>query len=84
MTIYDLVPGGVPVVFPASVLAAGVLLVAGLHVRRKIEAGGVLPDEGITVRNVFEGLTEYLLSMADATMGHEGRKYLGLVGSIVF
>ena len=84
MSIYDLVPGHLPVVYSASLLAAALLVLAGLSVKRKIEAGGVVPDRGITLRNVFEAIVEYLLDMADATMGHEGRKYLGVVCSIFF
>ena len=84
MSIYDLVPGHLPVVYSASLLAAALLVLAGLSVKRKIEAGGVVPDRGITLRNVFEAIVEYLLDMADATMGHDGRKYLGVVCSIFF
>jgi len=84
MSIYDLIPGHPPVVYSASALAAAILVVAGLGVKRAVEAGGVTPDSGITLRNVFEGLVEYLLGMADATMGHEGRKYMGVVCSIFF
>ena len=43
----------VGIVFQAAILAAVLLGLAGLSVRSKLatEGGGVLPDEGITLRN---------------------------------
>ena len=75
---------GIDVLFQAAVVAAVLLIVGGLLVKRKIEAGGVLPDEGITLRNIFEALVEYLLEMGHATMGDEARKYFGIIATIFF
>jgi hypothetical protein len=43
-------------------------------VRRRLATpdGGVLPDEGITVRNVLEVLVEWLAGMARDRMGPDG------------
>jgi F-type H+-transporting ATPase subunit a len=84
MNIYSLLADAVHVVFQASILATILLVLGGLSVKRKIEAGGVVPDEGITLRNIFEAVIEYLLGMAEATMGDDARKYFAIVASIFF
>ena len=84
MNIYSLLGDAIPVVFQASILAAILLLLGGLKVKRNIEAGGVIPDEGITLRNIFEAIVEYLLEMGQATMGDEARNYFGIIMTIFF
>ena len=84
MSIYGFLDGAVPVVFQAALLAAGLLLAGGALVRQRITAGGVLPDEGITLRNVFEALVEFLDDLAQSVMGEHARDYMGLVCSIFF
>jgi F-type H+-transporting ATPase subunit a len=53
-------------------------------VRRRIATpdGGVLPDEGVTVRNVLEVLVEWLAGMAREHMGPKWRTYFPLVGTM--
>ena len=63
----------VPWVLQAAVLAAVLLGVAG---------GGVLPDEGVTLRNALEVVVEGLAGLARDTMGEEWRRYFALVGTI--
>jgi F-type H+-transporting ATPase subunit a len=77
---------GVPWVIQASVLACGILLAAGLAIRRKLAGtdGGVLPDDGLSVRNVFEVIVEGLSKLANDTMGEEWRRYFPVVGTIFF
>lgn len=74
----------VPWVVQAAVLAAGLLALAGVAVRRQLAAagGGVLPDEGVTLRNVFEVMVEALAALARDAMGEEWRRYFPLVGTI--
>ena len=74
----------VPAVVQASLLAAGLLVVAGLVLRRQIAAagGGVVPDEGVTLRNVVEVLVDSIASLARDIMGEEWRRYFPLVGTI--
>ncbi len=74
----------IPWVIQAAVLATGLLLAAGLVLRRQIVAagGGVVPDEGITLRNVVEVLVDALASLARDVMGEEWRRYFPLVGTI--
>ena len=53
-------------------------------VEQRIEAGGVLPDEGITLRNIFEALVEFLDDLGQSVMGEHARDYMGLVCAIFF
>ena len=70
-----------------SAIVAGILLmVAGLAVRRKLASpdGGVLPDEGMSLRNVLEVIVEWLAGMAEDRMGPDWRKYFPIVGTMFF
>lgn len=87
MSVYDpLHHLGVPVVVQSTALAIFVLCVCGVLVRRQIAAagGGVLPDEGVTVRNVFELIIENLGQIAKDNLGDEYRTYFPIVGTIFF
>jgi len=74
----------IPWVVQASLLAALILLACGALVRRQLAAagGGVLPDEGVTLRNVFEVVVEGLSGLARDTMGEDWRRYFPLVATI--
>jgi F-type H+-transporting ATPase subunit a len=76
----------VPWVIQAALLAGAVLLLGGVLVRRRLATadGGVLPDEGVTVRNVLEVLVEWLAGMARDRMGPDWRKYFPVVGTMFF
>lgn len=70
-----------------AALVAGILLsAAGLLVRRNLASpdGGVIPDEGLSVRNVFEVLVEWLAGMAEDRMGPNWRKYFPVVATMFF
>ena len=76
---------GVPWVLQAAALSIALVLGSGLLARRQIAAaagGGVVPDEGVTMRNVLEVLVDGLAGLARETMGDEWRKYFPLVGTI--
>lgn len=77
---------GIPWVFQASLLSCALLLAAGFAVRSRVAGtdGGVLPDEGVTIRNLFEVIVEGLASLARDTMGDEWRRYFPIVGTIFF
>jgi F-type H+-transporting ATPase subunit a len=77
---------GLSWVIQTALLAGLLLLAGGMLVRRRIAAhdGGVLPDEGVTVRNVLEVLVEWLASMARERMGPKWRSYFPLVGTLFF
>lgn len=87
MTIYHFLESlGVPQVIQASLLACAILLASGLAIRARLAApdGGVLPDEGLTVRNVFEVIVDGLANLARQTIGEEWRRYFPLAGTIFF
>ena len=71
----------IPWVFQATVLSVTVLFGAGLVMRRQLAAaaGGQLPDEGVTLRNVMEVIVEGLANSARDLMGEEWRRYFPLV-----
>jgi len=77
---------GIPWVIQASLLSCALLIAAGFAVRSRIAGadGGVLPDEGVTIRNLFEVIVEGLSSLARDTMGDEWRRYFPVVGTIFF
>jgi F-type H+-transporting ATPase subunit a len=74
----------VPAVVQATALAIGLLAIGGLVLRRQIAAagGGIVPDEGVTFRNVAEVLVDAIASLARDIMGDEWRSYFPLVGTI--
>jgi F-type H+-transporting ATPase subunit a len=87
VTIYDFLEHlGVPWVMQASLLAGALLLAAGFAIRSRLAVadGGVVPDEGLTVRNVFEVIVDALKKLAQDTIGEEWRRYFPLAGTIFF
>jgi F-type H+-transporting ATPase subunit a len=66
------------------VVAVALLVAAGIAVRRRLAAthGGVIPDQGFTVRNLFEMQVEALTSLARQTMGPEWRRWFPIVGTM--
>lgn len=76
----------VPWVIQASLFAGLLLVAGGLMVRARVTGprGGVIPDEGVSVRNVLEVLVEWLAGMAKERMGENWRRYFPLVGTMFF
>jgi F-type H+-transporting ATPase subunit a len=76
----------VPWVVQASLLAGFLLIAGGLVIRRQIAhaGGGVVPDEGLSVRNVFEVLVEMLAKLAEDRIGPDWRKYFPIVATLFF
>lgn len=82
MTIYS---SAIPVVYQAAILCAGILLLGAFLARRKLVSGeGLIPDEGMSLRNIFEVLTENLYGMAESTMGEHARTYFPICAAIFF
>ena len=75
---------GIDEVYQAVVLAMFLLALGGLAVRRRLAAagGGIVPDEGVSVRNVIEVIVEMLVGQARSIMGDEYRSYFPVVASI--
>ncbi len=86
-SIYDpLAHVGFNWVFQASLLAVALLVLAGFSIKRSlsVEGGGVIPDEGVTVRNVVELIVVQLAELAESIMGPEYRKHFPVVATIFF
>jgi F-type H+-transporting ATPase subunit a len=77
---------GIDELYQAVVLAVVLLVLGGLAVRKRVleTGGGVIPDEGFSLRNVLEIIVEALVDQARAVMGEEYRRYFPVVGSIFF
>ena len=60
----------VPWVIQAALLSGVLLMLAGVMVRRRAATadGGVMPDEGMSVRNLVEVLVEWLAGMAEDSL----------------
>ena len=75
----------VPWVLSSTFFAAVLLLVGGLRVRKAVaQDGGLIPDEGFSIRNVFELIIEFLMDLGETTMGDRARQYFPIVGTIFF
>ena len=86
MNLYQVLDKQIPPVFQATALVLILLLGAGLIVRRSLATadGGAIPDEGLSVRNVFEILVEAIADQGRSIIGDDYRSYFPLVGSIFF
>ncbi|MFQ5514372.1 MAG: F0F1 ATP synthase subunit A [Myxococcota bacterium] len=82
-TIFELLPHGVPVTLATLLLAAAVLLWVAWRIRRGLaHEDGVIPAEGMTLRNFLEILLEGIISLMRQTIGPEWPKYVPLVGTL--
>ncbi len=86
MNLYSVMADQISPVFQATALAASLLLLGGLIVRSRLARadGGALPDEGMSLRNVFEILVEALADQGRSIIGENYRTYFPLVGAIFF
>jgi F-type H+-transporting ATPase subunit a len=76
----------VPWVIWSALFAGALLLVSGLFVRARLAAaqGGLVPDPGFSLRNVFEVLVEMLTGLAQQNMGPHWRRYFPIIGTLFF
>jgi F-type H+-transporting ATPase subunit a len=76
----------VPVILVGAGLVVVVLFAMALAVRVRLAraGGGLLPDEGFSLRNVAELLVEMLSGLAEQNMGPHWRRYFPIIGSIFF
>ena len=84
MNIYTPLESVVPWVVQASILAGFLILAVGMLIRRRIatEDGGLVPDEGVTLRNCFEVIVDALANLARDRIGDDWRKYFPIVGTM--
>jgi len=75
---------GIPWVFCSSLFTALLLLLTGVAVRARLAAseGGVIPDRGLSIRNVTELLVEMLVGVAEQIMGPGWRRYFPFIGTL--
>ncbi|MEK7228961.1 MAG: F0F1 ATP synthase subunit A [Candidatus Binatota bacterium] len=66
-----------------ALLVMTLLLVLACLARRSLSqsADPVVPEDGVSVRNVFELLVELIVGLSDGIIGLKGRKYVHLFGS---
>jgi len=87
MTIYSFLhERGIDEVYQATVVAVFWLVLGGFVIRKRVTAagGGVLPDEGVSVRNILEVIVGMLTDLARSIMGDAYRSYFPVVGSLFF
>jgi len=84
VNIYTPLESSVPWVIQAAILAGILMLAAGMLIRRRIagEHGGLVPDEGVTLRNCFEVIVEALANLARDRIGEDWRKFFPIVGTM--
>lgn len=77
---------GVPWIILSAIFATLLLLLAGISVKRAVsgEHGGIVPDEGVSIRNIVELVIEGLGDLGETTIGPRWRDYFPVVGSIFF
>ena len=74
----------IPWVFWSSFFTIALLLGTGALVRSRLAAanGGVIPDDGFSVRNLLEMLMEMLSGLARENMGPKWKTYFPMIGAI--
>ena len=55
-------------------------------IRRQLAqaGGGIIPDEGLSIRNLFEVLVEALAGICEERLGSDWRKYFPIVATLFF
>ncbi|MAI79953.1 MAG: hypothetical protein CL917_13490 [Deltaproteobacteria bacterium] len=86
MNMYHLLEDQISPVYQATALILFILFAAGFVIKRTLAAsdGGVIPDEGLSIRNAFEILIEAMADQGRAIIGEDYRSYFPLVGTIFF
>jgi F-type H+-transporting ATPase subunit a len=84
VNIYTPLESAIPWVIQAAILAGILILATGVLIRRRLTAehGGLVPDEGVTLRNCFEVIIEALANLARDRIGEDWRKYFPIVGTM--
>lgn len=68
----------------SSLFVALLMIATGMLVRARLAAagGGVVPDEGVTLRNVVEIVVEFLVGLSRENMGEHWRRYFPVVATL--
>ncbi|MBM4242306.1 MAG: F0F1 ATP synthase subunit A [Deltaproteobacteria bacterium] len=68
--------------FAIGMLIMGILLLLGVRARGELaKDSAVVPDEGLSARNVFELLVEAIGGLCDSVIGHGAAKYVPLLST---
>jgi len=67
-----------------ALISAALLAVFAMVARRAVVSGDILPDERLTVRNFFEGLMQFIMSLMEDIIGPHYRRYVPLVLGLWF
>lgn len=86
MNLYQVFEHQIAPVYQATALVLIILLSAALLVRRRLATtdGGVIPDEGLSMRNAVEILVEMMAEQGRSIIGESYRSYFPMVGTIFF
>ena len=86
MNLYQVLGDQIAPVYQATALVLIILFAGGLVVRRRLATteAGLLPDEGFSIRNIFEILVEMMADQGRSIIGEGYRAYFPLVGTIFF
>lgn len=82
-TIYDALH--VPVEIQSMLLACAVVFLIAFAVRAGLRAaadGGLIPDAGLSLRNMLEVALEGVISLAKNTIGEHWARYMPLLGTL--
>lgn len=74
---------GLPEKIATSGLVAVVLIAFAALVSRKLSAteASIMPEDGVTVRNVAESFVEAMVGLAEGVIGHGAERFVPLLGS---
>ena len=72
-----------PAPLATAALVAALLLIFALSVRRKLAAteSALIPDEGVTGRNIAEVFVEMIRDLAEGVIGHHSERYVPLLAT---
>ncbi len=76
---------GLPWVLWSALCSMAILFLSGVLVRRQLAiaaGGGVIPDEGFTLRNLLELVVEMLAKLAEDNIGPSWRRYFPVIGTL--
>jgi F-type H+-transporting ATPase subunit a len=80
--------GNLPYQVSMALFVLGILCVLAYVGFKKIASGpageALVPSDRLTVRNIFELFTEMVLKFLDDIIGHRGREFLPLIGTLGF
>ena len=84
--IHDTALGVLPQHTFTALVVTSVLIAAAFLARRSLSRAedALLPDGGLTLRNIVEILVEFLVDLVDTIIGKKGRQYVALFGSFFF